>query len=154
MIVGAKCIILNRMVNLGGTTGLRKRDSRPIVDGSFLFVQEEAMNQILVWVGSVSAITYGALTSFAGFGQTRQGKIQLWAAWGMIVCGGLVLGAGVMTLFASGASLWVLVVGLLGIHALAINNGLRMFGKITPSHHLVRLAISVVLIALNYLAMK
>ena len=112
------------------------------------------MNQILVWVGAVLAIIYGALTSFAGFGQIKQDKIQPWAAWGMVLFGGLVLAAGVMAVAASGASLWVLVIGLLGIHILAIYNGLNMFGKITPSHHLVRLVISSILIALNYLGMK
>ncbi len=109
------------------------------------------MNLVFVWVGAVLAILYGALTSFAGFGHSRQDKIQSWAAWGMVLCGGLVMVAGVLALFTSGSSPWTLVVGLIGIHVLAINNGLNMFGKITLSHHLVRLVISIGLITLNYL---
>ncbi|HMU93730.1 MAG TPA: hypothetical protein PKE35_12470 [Anaerolineales bacterium] len=112
------------------------------------------MSQVFVWVGAVLAILYGALTSFAGFGQSKQDKIQPWAAWGMVLCGGLVVSSGVLALFASGSSPSMLVIGLIGIHVLAINNGLKMFGKITFSHHLVRLVISIGIIALNQLGMK
>jgi hypothetical protein len=52
------------------------------------------------------------------------------------------------------SSICLLVVGLLGIHALAVNNGLRMFGKINPTHHLGRFVISIALITLTYLGLK
>jgi len=112
------------------------------------------MNQIFLWVGGLLSIIYGVLTAFAGYGQTRTGKIQTWAAWSFVFCGLIVLVAGVMTILQSGSAIWVLVLGLLGIHALAINNGFRMFGKINPSHHLGRLIVSLALFVLTYLGLK
>ena len=112
------------------------------------------MSQVSLWLVGLLSIVYGALTAFAGYGQTRAGKIQPWAAWLFSLCGLIVVGAGVMALFRSSTSIWLLVVGLLGIHALAINNGYRMFGKVNPSHHLARFVISIILITLTYLGLK
>jgi hypothetical protein len=99
-------------------------------------------------------VIYGGLTAFAGYGQTRAGKIQIWAAWCFALCGLVVVLAGIMTILRSSSAIWVLAFALFGIHLLAINNGYQMFGKINPSHHLARSAISVVLIALTYLGLK
>ena len=112
------------------------------------------MNQLLLWLGGILSILYGSLTAFAGYGQTRTGKIQTWASWLFVLCGVFVGTAGVMTLFRSSTALWVLLIGLLGIHGLAINNGLRMFGRINPFHHLARSVISIVLFVLTYLGLK
>ncbi len=43
---------------------------------------------------------------------------------------------------------YALVSGLLAIHVAAINNGLRLHGKVTPAHHVVRLALSALLVVL------
>jgi hypothetical protein len=112
------------------------------------------MDQIFLWLGGIFSIIYGSLTAFAGYGQTRIGKIQIWAAWLFILFGLTVVGAGVIVFLHSGAALWVLLIGLLGIHGLAINNGWKMHGRINPSHHLGRLVISIVLLALTYLGLK
>jgi hypothetical protein len=112
------------------------------------------MNQISLWLGGLLSVFYGALTAFAGYTQTKAGKIQTWAAWLFALCGLVVILAGIATLIRTNLSIWLLATGLLGIHVLAINNGLRMFGKINPSHHLARFVISVVLITLTYLGLK
>ena len=112
------------------------------------------MNQILAWSATIFSILYGALTTVAGVGQIREGKIQRWTAWGMIVCGLLVTAAGILLIFKSSFVLGILLAGLLGIHALAIRNGMQMFGKINPSHHLARFIVSAVLVTLTYFGLK
>ena len=112
------------------------------------------MAQVFIWIAAIFSIIYGSLTSFAGVSQTKENKIQIWAIWGLVLCGALVIAGGIMTVLDVKAALWVLGTGLLGIHALAINNGLKLFGKINPSHHLARLVVSVVLITLTYLGLK
>jgi hypothetical protein len=112
------------------------------------------MNQILLWIAVILSVVYGALTAFAGFGQIRMNKIQHWAAWGMVLFGLMVITSAALILLRSSAALWVLAIGLVGIHAITINNGFKMYGRINPSHHLVRLAVSLVLVGLTWLAWK
>ncbi|RJP49343.1 MAG: hypothetical protein C4583_12750 [Anaerolineaceae bacterium] len=112
------------------------------------------MNQIFLWIAVILCALYGALTAFAGLGQVRAKKIQAWAAWGMVFCGLMVITSAVLILFNIDFALWVLLIGLVGIHAIAINNGYRMFGRINPSHHLARLVVSIILLGLTYLGMK
>ena len=112
------------------------------------------MNQILAWSATIFSILYGVLTAIAGVGQISEGKIQRWAAWGMIVCGLLVTAAGILLIFRNSLVLGILLAGLLGIHGLAIRNGIQMFGKINPSHHLARFIVSAVLVTLTYFGLK
>ena len=112
------------------------------------------MNQIFLWSAVILCSLYGALTVFAGLGQVRTKKIQAWAAWGMILFGLMVVTSAVLILLNSDSALWVLLIGLVSIHAIAINNGYKMFGKINQSHHLARLVVSVILLGLTYLGMK
>lgn len=97
-------------------------------------------------VGVILAAVYGVLTALAGTLQFRNRQIQPWSA-ALMVLSGLVLLL-VSLMWARSWALYALVAGLLAIHLAAINNGLRLHGKITPSHHLVRLALSVLLIVL------
>ena len=112
------------------------------------------MASIVLWAAALLSMIYGALTAVAGFGQTRADKIQPWAAWGLVVCGAIIIAAAILILGRSGAALPVLGIGLIAIHGLAINNGLKMFGKINPSHHLARLGVSILLMALAYIGLK
>lgn len=112
------------------------------------------MDRILLWIATVLTTLYGVLTALAGLGQIRAKKIQAAAAWGLVLSGLVVVTAAVLSLLRSGAALTVLSIGLVGIHALAINNGYKMFGKINPSHHLARLVLSITLLILTYLGMK
>jgi len=112
------------------------------------------MDQVFLWIAAILSIIYGLLTGFAGLRMLKIGKVQVWAAWSFVLCGILLVAAGVLVLLHSSVALWVLIVGLLGAHALAINNGFKLFGKLNPSHHLVRLIISVILIGLTYLGLR
>lgn len=112
------------------------------------------MDQILLWIGALLSVIYGLLTAFAGFSMAKIGKVQAWAAWSFVLCGILLVVAGVLAVLHLSFALWILVIGLLGIHALAINNGFKLFGKLNPSHHLVRLLISAILVGLTYLGLR
>ncbi|MBI5297233.1 MAG: hypothetical protein HY869_17280 [Chloroflexi bacterium] len=112
------------------------------------------MNPLFLWVAAILCMAYGGLTSFAGFGQLQAKKIQLWAAWSLILSGGIVIAAGVMTLFGLASAFWLLLLGLVGIHALAINNGFQLYGRLNPSHHIGRLFASILLFGLTYLVLK
>lgn len=112
------------------------------------------MNPLLLWVAAILCMAYGGLTSFAGFGQMQARKIQPWAAWGLILCGLVVILSGVLTLFSLGIAPWLLAAGLAGIHALAINNGFQLYGRLNPSHHIGRLFVSILLFGLTYLVLK
>ncbi len=111
------------------------------------------MDQVLLWIAAILSGIYGLLTAFAGLSMAKIGKVQIWAAWSFVLCGILLVAAGVLALLHSSFALWMLVIGLLGIHALAINNGYKLFGKLNPLHHLVRLIISVILVGLTYLGL-
>jgi hypothetical protein len=110
------------------------------------------MQSWLTWIAALLSLAYGGLTAFAGLGQVRQQRIQAWAAWGMAFSGLVVAAIAVLLWLGSAAALPVLVAGLIAIHVLAVNNGLKMYGRINPGHHLVRLLVSLILIALTYLA--
>jgi hypothetical protein len=111
------------------------------------------MNEIILWIAAMLCVAYGVLTAFAGTGQLKAKKIQTWAAWGMILFGLVVVTSAALILLKSGYTLWVLLVGLLGIHAVAINNGFKMFGKINPVHHVARLFVSLILVMLTIVGM-
>lgn len=112
------------------------------------------MSAIILWAAALLSLVYGALTAVAGFGQTRADKIQPWAAWGLVLCGAVVIAAAILLLGRSSAAFPVLLVGLAAIHGLAINNGHKMFGKINPTHHLARLGVSILLIVLAHIGLK
>lgn len=96
---------------------------------------------------------YGLLTAYASFQQFKQKKILPWPALGMFAAGLALLGAGFLLGEASGFTLPLLILALLGLHALAVVNGLHMHGKINWRHHLLRGILSLVLITLTVLAL-
>jgi hypothetical protein len=112
------------------------------------------MNQTFLWIAVIFSGIYGLLTIFAGVSMAKIGKVQSWAAWGFVLFGILLVAACIAALLHFSLALWVLVIGLLGIHVIAINNGYKLFGRLNPSHHLVRLLISVVLVGLTYLGLR
>ena len=112
------------------------------------------MNQVFLWIAVILCILYGALTAFAAVGQLRAKQIQTWSAWGMILCGLLVIGSAMLLLFNFVFAFWELLLALVLIHLFAINNGYKLYGKINPSHHVARLLVSVILLGLTYLGIK
>ena len=73
---------------------------------------------------------------------------------GMLGTGLFLLTAAYLLWVGSAYTLTVLLIGLVAMHALAVANGLRMHGKINPSHHVGRLGLSLLLLALTYLALN
>jgi hypothetical protein len=96
-------------------------------------------------------VVYSLLTGYASYQQFRANQIEPWAAVGMLAAALALLGAGYLLGGSSRLALPLLIVALLGLHALAITNGLHMHGKINWGHHLLRGILSLVLIGLTYL---
>lgn len=112
------------------------------------------MDILILWIAALGALAYGLLNAFAGVSQLRIKKIQTWAAYGLILFGLVIAVSGILILLKESIAFWALIVGLAGIHLLAINNGLKMYKKINPAHHLIRLAVSLALLGLAYLGLK
>jgi hypothetical protein len=101
---------------------------------------------IYSWALLILAILYGALTIFAGVVQLKQKRINVLSSVAMII-GGCLLGLSSIKEHIFGYStLYILILGLLLIHFSAINNGLKLHGKITISHHFIRLLISILIV--------
>lgn len=97
-------------------------------------------------------VVYGLLTGYASFNQFKAKQIQPWSAVGMFGAALALLGAGFLLGETSAYTLPLLIVALLGLHALAVINGLHMRGKINWRHHLMRGILSLTIMALTYLA--
>jgi hypothetical protein len=92
---------------------------------------------------------YGLLYLVAGLFQLRNPKLELWMGMLLAFSGTLVAFSAVLLKLGASNAPWVLATGLLGIHWMTWRNGMMLYGKITRSHHLVRLAISLVLLGLT-----
>jgi hypothetical protein len=116
---------------------------------------ETQLQLVLLWLAALLPLIYGSLTAFAGLGQFRAGRIQSWAAVGMIVCGLAVVAAALLTVLLRWVpAVWLMALALVGIHVLAVNNGRVMFGRLNPTHHLARLIISILLLWMTYTALN
>lgn len=101
------------------------------------------IDYILILFGTI----YGLLNIIAGSIQIKQKKINGWCSITMII-GGLFI---VMSAFFSHLISYVfclLLIGIILIHIAAINNGIKMYGKINLKHHLIRFIFSITLIVL------
>jgi len=99
-------------------------------------------------------VIYGLLTAFATFQQFKAQQIQPWAGIGMFAAGLALIGAGFLLGEASAFTLPLLIAALVGLHALAVVNGMHIHGKVNWRHHLARSLLSLVLIALTYLGLS
>jgi hypothetical protein len=101
-----------------------------------------AFSLILLVIG----IIYGGLTALAGIIQLKQRKVKRWSSLSMIL-GGISVIILVISKFEP-YNIYMLIAALLLIHIVAIDNGINMYGKIKPKHHIIRLCISVLIIIL------
>lgn len=108
----------------------------------------------LSYVAAPFVVIYGLLAVMAGPQQWRKGNIPPISANAMLAAGLLLVTAGYLVWVASSWALWVLAAGLLGMHIVAIANGLHMHGKLTWSQHAGRLVLSLVLFGLAYLGLS
>lgn len=93
---------------------------------------------------------YGASIALAGVAQFQTRAVQPWAMWALAFAGVLIIAASVLLLFAVDLAPYALIFGLMGMHLLAIKNGLARHGRLTAIHHLTRLVISILLVALAF----
>lgn len=75
-------------------------------------------------------------------------RIPVGARLTWVVAGATLVTAGGLLLYGASIGVTLLLAGLIAVHILAIINGMRMFGRINPAHHLVRLGGSVVVAGL------
>jgi hypothetical protein len=101
-------------------------------------------------VGGVLSLIYGFLLMIAGRGEYKERRIQVWASLGTTLSGLIILTSAVILFIGSYLSLYILLVGLVMMHLLAINNGYQLYGGLKPSHHISRLLISITLGLLYY----
>jgi hypothetical protein len=94
------------------------------------------------------------LAVLAGPQQWRKGNITPVSANAMLATGLILIVAGYLVWVASAWWMWALGIGLLGMHVVAIANGLHVHGKIIWSQHVGRLALSIFLFALSYLGTR
>jgi len=109
--------------------------------------------EIYALIAILLIVLYALLTGYASFGQFRAKQIHPWAVVGMFAAALALLGAGFLLGESSGFTLPLLIVALVGLHALAVVNGLHMHGKIKWGHHFMRGILSVFLVTLTYLAL-
>jgi hypothetical protein len=109
--------------------------------------------EIYALVAVLLLVAYGLLTGYASFQQFKAQKIQPWAAIGMFGAALALLGTGFLLGEGSGLTLPLLLLALVGLHALAIVNGLHMFGKVNWRHHLMRAILSLALIVFTVLGL-
>lgn len=91
---------------------------------------------------------YGLLYVFAGFAGLRNHKLEPVMNMLLALSGAFVAISAVLTYFKASNGPFVLAAGLAVIHWITFRNGMRLHGNVTRSHHLVRLAISLVLLGL------
>ncbi len=99
------------------------------------------VNSILL----IISIIYGSLTMLAGILQLKQRKIKAWASLLMLAGGLLVVISTAHNLFLAE---YIAITGLVLIHIAAISNGIKLYGRINISHHMVRLFISLSVVVL------
>lgn len=101
--------------------------------------------QLLSLISGILICAYGILNAFAGSTQLKAGKIQPWSARFLLGSGLLLLLSGISLMMKLPFALSILVIGLIAIHLLTVKNGLYLYGKLNPLHHLFRLVVSLVL---------
>ena len=99
-------------------------------------------------IAIVSAVTYGALTAAAAAGQVKNRALALPIGILGIVFGLTTVAGGVVMQSAETVGLYILIIGLLGIMAVALANGFQHEGGPTISHHVVRAIITAAIILL------
>lgn len=99
---------------------------------------------VVGYLVGILGVLYGLLNILAGLVQIKLKQIDFWASIAMMVGGSLIA----LAVITTAAGLHVLLAGLIVIHIVTMNNGVKLHGKLNPKHHLIRLAFSILLVAL------
>ncbi|MDP4087194.1 MAG: hypothetical protein Q8934_21770 [Bacillota bacterium] len=98
------------------------------------------------WALLITVFLYGGLTIFAGTVQLKNKKINTLSSIAMIIGGFLIILTSINENNFGYFTFYFLILGLLLIHFSAINNGIKLYKKITIRHHLIRLLVSLLII--------
>ncbi|HEY8365408.1 MAG TPA: hypothetical protein VIK84_07515 [Haloplasmataceae bacterium] len=101
----------------------------------------------MFYVLLVLGIVYGGLNILAGVNQIKNKVIKLDTVI-MMIMGGLFIIISSILSDTSFYFLYLLILGLVLIQIASIINGLRMYGKLHISHHLLRLIITLTMVLL------
>jgi len=107
----------------------------------------ELMN-IYYWLLLIIAVLYGGSTILVGVVELKKKRISMISNFIMILGAVLILLISISINILGQFSLYILILGLIMIHASAIDNGFKLHGKITVKHHIVRGIVSILMIAL------
>lgn len=110
--------------------------------------------EFLKYVAAPFIVIYGLLAMLAGPQQWRKGNITSLSANAMLASGVILVIAGYLVWVASSWALLAVGIGLIGMHVVTISNGQHIQGKITWSHHIGRLILSLALFALSYMGTR
>ena len=97
---------------------------------------------IFSWILIIGSILYGGLTFIGGVLQLKEREINLWSSIVMIIGGILVILSMVAYISRYNHGIYILIGGLVIIYVAGIDNGFKMYGKITPKHQITRLVFS------------
>lgn len=95
----------------------------------------------------IISIIYSSLTIYSGAAQLIKRNINIRSCFLMIAGGLLIIISSVIN-SKEVYSVYMLISGLVLIHAAAIDDGIKLYGKINPLHHIIRLVVSILIIAL------
>ncbi|MCF6277514.1 MAG: hypothetical protein L3J16_02035 [Anaerolineales bacterium] len=96
------------------------------------------------------ALLYGAQIALTAIKQMRQQNLPTGAAALMGLVGLVIMFSSIFIPFRMMGALYILIIGLIAMHLLAIRNGIKLYGKINPKHHIVRFIISLAIVLLAF----
>ncbi|MDV3429411.1 MAG: hypothetical protein LIR50_20705 [Bacillota bacterium] len=105
---------------------------------------------VFSWILLITAALYGALSAYGGFAGLKDKETSLYGNVLMILGGAIILIAAVPEVLEK-YQLILLISGLIIIHAAAVLNGIKLYGKITVKHHVFRLFLSAIIILLYFI---
>jgi hypothetical protein len=105
---------------------------------------------VFSWILLITAALYGALSAYGGFTNLKDKKTSLPADI-LTTIGGVLILIAVIPEALEKYQLILLISGLIAIHTGAVLNGLKLYGKITTKHYILRVFLSVLIILLYFI---
>lgn len=106
----------------------------------------------MIYVFTIACIIYGGLMITAGIVEflQKQRKLSIQATLLTITGGALVLVSAILNYTSKDSVIYILVLGLVIIHFTSIRNGIELYGKINYKHHIIRLAVSLLILGMFF----
>jgi hypothetical protein len=95
----------------------------------------------------IISIIYSSFTIYSGAVQLTKRNINIKSCF-LMIAGGLLIIISLVINSKVIYPVYMLISGLAFIHIAAIDNGIKLYGKINPLHHIIRLGISILIITL------